>query len=373
VIIFRYLSKEILRTMLAATLVLLVLFVTNQSLQFLQRAASGQLPPTELLRLISLQIPLLLGYLLPLGLYLGILLTLGRMHLESEMTVLSACGISRAKLTGMVFLIAILVASIVMWLMAFVVPRAQGDMNRIISTAAASASVEQVIPNRFMTFGKKHDKQIVFYASSVENHQILHHVFLAQSEKNPKSAEEEWGIVTANSAEETTMPATQNHYLVFNEGYRYSGTPGEKDYRVMKFQQYGSQLMLGNVETPNKVQYYSIPKLWSLSPHDIDAAAELQWRFAMPLSALIFALLAMPLSEVRPRYGKFTQLFPAMIIYLSYGDLIFLCRSWISGAQISPALGMWWVHASVLIIAIVLTLYRFGWSRMTRLLPRGAR
>ena len=74
--------------MLAATTILLVIFITNQSLQFLQRAAMGQLPATDILHAIALQIPLLLGYLLPLGLYLGVLLTLGRMHMESEMTVL---------------------------------------------------------------------------------------------------------------------------------------------------------------------------------------------------------------------------------------------------------------------------------------------
>jgi len=372
VIIFRYLTKEILRTLLAATLVLLVLFVTNQSLQFLQRAASGQLPPTELLRLISLQIPLLLGYLLPLGLYLGVLLTLGRMHLESEMTVLSACGVSRAKLTGMVFLVAVFVAAIVMWLMAFVVPQAQGDMNEIINTAAASASVEQVIPNRFMTFGKKHNNQIVFYAGGVENHKILHDVFLAKPEKNlTKPGQEKWSIIVAKTALEKTLPGQSGHYLIFNEGYRDEGVPGEKEYRVLKFKQYGAQLMVANVEMPDKVQYYSISKLWSLSPHDINSAAELQWRLAMPISALIFALLAVPLSEVRPRYGKFTQLFPAMVIYLSYADLIFLCRAWISSGRISPELGMWWVHASALFIAFSLMLYRFGWSRIRRIVFRG--
>lgn len=373
-IIFRYLTKEILRTLLAATLVLLVLFVTNQSLQFLQRAASGQLPPTELLRLISLQVPLFLGYLLPLGLYLGVLLTLGRMYLESEMTVLAACGVSRAKLTGMVFVIGLFVAAVVMWLMAIVVPQAQGDINEIIYTSAATASVEQVIPNRFMTFGKKNKNQVVFYAGSVENHKILHDVFLAQPMKSTtKLSQEEWAVVVAKTALEKKLLGQRGHYLVFNNGYRDEGVPGEKAYRVMKFKQYGEQLIMGNIETPNKVQYYSISKLWSLSPHDINAAGELQWRLAMPISALIFALLAVPLSEVRPRYGKFTQLFPAMVFYLGYADLIFLCRTWISSGQISPALGMWWVHGCALMIVIMMMLYRFGWSRLCRLFSRGIR
>lgn len=374
-IIFRYLTKEILRTLLAATLLLLVLFVTNQSLQFLQRAASGQLPPTELLRLISLQIPLLLGYLLPLGLYLGVLLTFGRMYLESEMTVLAACGVSRAKLTGMVFIIGFFVAAIVMWLMAFVVPRAQGDMNEIINTAAASASVEQVIPNRFMTFDGENNQSIVFYASGVENHKILQGVFLAQQEKNlSHNKQEKWSVLVAKTALEKTLPGKEGgRYLIFNDGYRNESVSGNKDYRVMQFKQYGKQLKVNDISMLHKVQYYSISKLWSLSPKNIDAAAELQWRLAMPISALLFALLAVPLSEVRPRYGKFTQLFPAMLIYLSYADLIFLARSWISAGRLSPALGMWWVHGCVLCIVIMLMLYRFGGSRIRRLFSREGR
>ncbi|MCX7125767.1 MAG: LptF/LptG family permease, partial [Gammaproteobacteria bacterium] len=140
-IIFRYLTKEILATLIAATLLLLVIFVTNQSLQFLDRAALGQIPATEILRVITLQIPLLLPYVLPLGLYLGVLLTLGRLHLDSEMTVLSACGVSRLKVTGMVLVVATFVALIIAWLMASVVPRAQGEINEIIGKGEVTASV----------------------------------------------------------------------------------------------------------------------------------------------------------------------------------------------------------------------------------------
>lgn len=362
-IIFRYLTKEILATLIAATLLLLVIFVTNQSLQFLDRAALGQIPATEILRVITLQIPLLLPYVLPLGLYLGVLLTLGRLHLDSEMTVLSACGVSRLKVTGMVLVVATFVALIIAWLMASVVPRAQGEINEIIGKGEVTASVQQVIPGRFMSFGRK--SPLVFYAAKVQNHKILHGVFLAQKVKDPDNAAvEKWGVVVAKTAMEKKLPNQSGHYIIFNDGYRYSGVPGEKDYRVLQFEQYGVRLAVSDIPRPNVEQYYSISKLWSLSPENKNAAAELQWRMAMPISTLVFALLAVPLSEVRPRYGKFTQLFPAILIYISYADLIFLSRSWISDGQLSTTLGMWWVHGCALLLAIILMGYRMGWSRI---------
>jgi lipopolysaccharide export system permease protein len=367
VIIFRYFTKEILATLLAATLVLLVIFVTNQSVQFLQRAANGAVPATEILQLIGLQVPLLLGYLLPLGLYLGVLLTLGRMHIESEMTVLAACGMSRAKIMQMILVIAVGVSLVVAWLMASLVPLAQGQINNILNRAAASASVAQIIPGRFTVFGNDPDKRFVFYAQQVEKHAILHHVFMAKKMEAASAGHPaKWQVIVANKAYEQNISGQVGRYLIFDKGYRYAGVPGQKDYQKLQFDQYGVRLPTNQIAHLNAAQYYSISKL--LSPanpeEEKDFAAELQWRLAMPIAAFLFALLAVPLSEVPPRYGKFTQLFPAMLIYLTYADLIFLSRSWIQSGRISPALGMWWVHGSVLVVVFLLMLYRVGWMRI---------
>src|SRR3989338_3853892 len=251
----------------------------------------GLLPAAELLRLISLQIPLLLGYLLPLALYLGILLTFGRMYLDSEMTVLSACGGSRPQLTAMVFAVALFIASIVAWLMAVVVPKAQGDVNQILNRAAVTASVEQIIPGRFIVFGKPHH-HIIFYAvNSENNHTLLQHVFMAKSAHDSAKSPDEntWDVIVAQSAFEEALAAQKNtHYLILKNGYRYSGVPGESTYRVMQFDQYGIRLVVNEVPTPNVEQCYSMSKLWSMRLQSADAVAELQWRIAMPISTLIF-------------------------------------------------------------------------------------
>jgi len=236
-----------------------------------------------------------------------------------------------------------------------------------------TASVEQVIPGRFMVFNKKSETPIVFYANRVENHAILHGVFLAQKSKEADELHrEKWGVIVAKTALEKRIAGQDGKYLIFSDGYRYSGVPGDEDYRVLKFQRYGVRLKVDIVPTIDAVQNYSVPQLWALSPKDSAAAAELQWRIAMPISVLVFALLAVPLSEVRPRYGKFTQLLPAILIYMCYGDLIFLSRSWIRAGRVSPELGMWWVHGGALLLAIILMLYRVGWRRIYRVFSKGA-
>ena len=96
--------------------------------------------------------------------------------------------------------------------------------------------------------------------------------------------------------------------------------------------------------------------------HNIEAI--LQWRFAMPISVVLFALLALPLSEIRPRSGKFARLFPAILIYIVYADLMFLGRAWIQHGTLSPTLGLWWIHISAFLLAIFLNGQRIGWKRI---------
>lgn len=356
-ILFKYFTKEVINTLLATTIILMVLFITNQSLQFLNRAASGDIPATVLLKLIFLQVPLLLGYLLPLGLYLGVLLTLARFYLSSEMTIMHACGISRAQVTHMVLTIALAVALVVAGLTAFVVPKAQGDINQIIRQAEVSASLDKVIPGQFMSFGK--DNNIIFYAAHIQHHSLLKDVFFA---KKLAGKDDKWSIVVAKSAVEKPMFKQQGQYLIFNDGYRYVGVPGQKAVDKMHFKRYGFLMDTQSVSEKNQVQYWSLQKLWESYHQNINAAAEFQWRLALPISTLIFALLAVPLGEIKPRFGKFTQLFPAILIYIIYADLLFLTRSWIKNASISVDLGMWWVH----LIPFCIALYLMGFKKICR-------
>ena len=82
--------------------------------------------------------------------------------------------------------------------------------------------------------------------------------------------------------------------------------------------------------------------------------AELAWRIALPVSVILLSLLAFSLSEVKPRQGRYAKLFPAVLIYTVYANLIFINRSWMTRGVISPELGMWWPHALLALITALL-------------------
>ncbi len=362
-IIFRYLFREIYSYLLAITSVLLIIFITNQFERYLSGAAMGSFTMLTVMKIMALQVPLLIGYLLPLGFYLAILLALGRMYMDHEMTVLSACGVSRAKLLSVVLFFAVILAIFVAWLMLWVEPIIEEDQAKLIQHAVASATVSKIIPMQFQPLGKAG----VIYAEQVDHsNNAMHQVFFAFRQKDA-SGKLGWDVTNARKSYEVKS-ANGDGYFVFDEGHRYVGIPGELNFQAMKFQRYGwriPQIVPPLSNWPNNVPTWELMKM---AKTNLKAAGTIQWRIAMPLTVIILALIAFPLSRVNPRLGKFGKLIPAILIYTVYADFIFMGRAWIFDGEVSPTIGLWWLHGSFLILALVLNFYSVGFKRVGRLI-----
>jgi lipopolysaccharide export system permease protein len=75
--------------------------------------------------------------------------------------------------------------------------------------------------------------------------------------------------------------------------------------------------------------------------------SELQWRIALPVMCLVLALLAIPLSRLKPRQGRYDRIWIAVLIYFLYFNLISTGKAWIARGTMPAALGLWWVHVVV--------------------------
>ena len=95
--------------------------------------------------------------------------------------------------------------------------------------------------------------------------------------------------------------------------------------------------------------------LGSNDPHD---RAELAWRVAAPISVLILTLLAVPLAHIAPRQGRYGKIVVGIAAYLLYSQLIGMGQAWIAKGRISDVVGLWWVHALMLVWALLLVARR---------------
>src|SRR4030095_3129799 len=126
-ILDRYLLREVLGASFAVTLLLMLILVCSRSARVLGEAAAGELPRDAVLTLLGLTSVYYLLILAPFGLFLGVMLALGRLYRDSEMTAISACGIGPVRLLRPLLMLAGLVAALLAWLALDIAPWAAGQ------------------------------------------------------------------------------------------------------------------------------------------------------------------------------------------------------------------------------------------------------
>ncbi|MGQ3890042.1 LPS export ABC transporter permease LptF [Legionella sp. CNM-1927-20] len=349
-LIFRYLAKEVFVTLTSLTTILVLIFMSNQFVRYLNRAASGQIPLTIIMKLMMLELPNLMGLLLPLGFYVALLIAYGRLYAESEMTVLQACGYGPSRLLKHSYIMAIFVSALVMVLMLWTSPLIAIERTKLMRTTGVQTVIQTVIPGRFRAISQGRE---VFYIESMSrNHQKAKNIFLARL--SIKNNQPHWNILWANQAFAKTDKDSHEDYLILNKGNEYEGLPGQTDYRIVSFEQYQARLPHPTLESKRDVRSIQTKNLWPLNNPDKHKAAELQWRFSIPLMVLTLTLVAVPLSRVNPRSGKFAKLLPAIILYIIYANFMFVGRDWMIDGKIPVAIGIWWIHLVVLLIGLAL-------------------
>lgn len=349
-LIFRYLAKEVMITLTALTAILLLIFMSNQLVQYLNRAVAGSIPGMIIMKLMMLELPNLIGLLLPLGFYIALLVAYGRLYTDNEMIVLQACGYGPKSLFKHSFILALTVSFIALLIMVWVSPMIATERAKLMRTTGLKTLIQTLTPGQFRQTPKGNE---IFYVESMDNHHAkAKHVFLAR-QVNKKEGPQ-WDIVWAQQASVATDPTTQLDYIRLESGHVYEGFPGRADYQVAQFKEYKSRLPMPVVtKLQDDVRTASTWRLLTVSPRSLAISAELQWRFSMPIMVLVLTLVAVPLSRVNPRAGKYGKLLPAILIYILYANFMFVSRNWIMQGKIPLWIGMNWLHLSIALLGLI--------------------
>lgn len=356
-IINRYLAREVLTSLLAVTFVLMATFLSQQVVRYLTYVAAGKIPASILLTLVSFEVPYLLALLLPLGLYLGIMLAYGRLYADQEMAVMQLCGFNRQKLLRLTVRIGLVAAIIVLGLMLWVNPWISAKRQVVMSSDEATLHmIKTLVPGRFQVSA---DGTRVMYVEQLSrNHARAENIFFAQEKvaKDTPSGRT-WGLVLANQGFQTKDNASDDQFFVTTDGYRYEGTPGANDYKVIQFKKYAVRIPEVNAHV-NHPQSETLPTqiLWQ-NYSNPNHAAELQWRFSIAISVMLLALLAVPFSSLRPRQGRYLMFLPAILIYICYIDLLFIARHWVEQSKVPVTIGMWWVHGLIILLLFMMSIF----------------
>ena len=348
-ILFRYISRQVLVTMLAVTVIVLVISMGSRFSGYLNEAASGTLSKDVLFLLIAYRIPKFLELIIPVSFFLSIMLVYGRMYVDSEMVVLESCGMSPRRLIGITLSLSLIViglaAAVTLWLK----PMSESGVEALFAGQRNLTEFDTLAPGRFQTLrsGRR-----VTYAEKFTDQGNLSKVFINEyKESNSYGSKDVITVVSETG--ETEVDEQGNRFLVLRDGYRYRGSPGHKSYQVIQYEEYG-QLLDKEVSEKRRPQQTAVSMnelLVSSEPRDI---AEWQWRVSMIIIIPIVALMALPLSKVNPRQGRFGRLLPGMILCFLYVIALSSARSSLGRGNLPIETGILWIHGIFVVIVFLL-------------------
>ncbi len=339
----RYLLREIAFSVVGVTGVLLLILLSNQLAQVLGMAAQYDFPGRVVGKLIWLTTLQQLSVLVPIGLFLGIVLALGRLYHDSEITAMTACGMGPARMFKPIMFFTILVAIGLAVLSYRVVPWASKHGEDLRGEALRAAHFGALEPGRFRSFA---GGDAIFYAEKVGKDGSLKGVFAQYRGRDRLE------IAVAERAEQRGAGQAEQEFVLFN-GRRYEGMPGEPDWRIVEFREHGIPVTLPEAKAgKERIQTRTTRSL--IGGQTGKEKAELAWRTAVPVMALVLGLLAVPLSKLRPRQGRFARIGYAVLAYFLYSNIVAAVEVWIEKDAPAGRFGMWWVHLIPIALAVFL-------------------
>lgn len=341
----RSLLQELVSTAAGAFLILVGIVVAQRAGNFVRLAAKGILPNDAITTMLGFSMIKFLPMILSLTLFLAVLMTLSRWYRDSEMVIWFSSGIS---ITGWIRPILGFVSPVIVFvavLSLFVMPWATNKGEEYRTELESRDDLASISPGVFKE--SNNGERVFFIESFDELGNVVKNIFV-QSIQHQKL-----GIIVAAEGHRA-IEENGDHFVVMESGRRYQGSRGSPEFSTTQFEQYAIRVEAKEVkEEPPSTQSKSSKELLE-SKNNVNNA-ELQWRLAIPISALILSLLAIPLSAIDPRAGRSANFALALVIYIIYNNLLSIMQAWIAQGRIHAIIGLWPVHG----LFLILTIYMF--------------
>ncbi len=353
-----YIRREVVKTSMGILLILILIFTLQRFVYYINSAASGRLATSIVGELLLLQIPRIFSLLLPLSLFLGTMVALGRMYADQEITVMRACGIGQRFLTTTLLKPAVLFMLMAMLMSFWITPWAGNFQYEILEKHAAQKDITLLSTGRFQ---KGSDGNSIVYIQKQDKTGHFRNIFMARnSNKNLTASTNDSEIsVISSQTGQVIHNKKDERFFIMDQGRSFQGVPGHKNFDVSSFNQY--LLRIPNETRHHKKRDYDVLSTSQLVQlANTEAKIEIQWRISMGLSALILVLVAIPLSRVKPRQGKYAKLGVGLIIYIIYLTLMILSKNWVENGLIPSQAGLWWIHILMFIFSLYLSGYFYG-------------
>jgi len=344
-ILQKYIFREWFWTALAVSIVLIIVLLGAYLSDMLKDIAGGRIPAGLLGIQLLLHMPETLGNILPLAGFVAIMWGLGRFYRDQEMAVMRSSGFDWRKLLKPLLSLLVPMAVTLLVLGLSVAPTSARMAEEQLEKAFRSAAVWGLQAGKFHVLRQG---ELILYAEAIdEDGSTLKNIFIKQR------GDEREQVWVAQKGRYWMDSDTGDRYLVLEDGKVTDVAPGQLDLRVLNFARNDLRLPEPEFRKRKKAKINSVSSAELFGRSDAESIAEIQWRLSPAISVIILGLLAIPLAHSEPREGRGVRIVLGILVYILYGNLLYLCRSWVVDGVIPPYVGMWWVHLVFLIISFV--------------------
>ncbi len=336
---------------------LFAIMMTTQLIRLLNEAVQGSIEPAAVAALLGFAALNYLPHLLALALFIAILLTLSRGYRDSEMVVWFSSGLSLTAWIRPVMTFAAPLVATVAVLAFFLSPWALSESAAFRSKLSTRKDAGQVSPGAFQE--SSNGERVIFVEGIADDTSHVRNVFVSETRPDRQT-------VTMAATGHQEIAANGDRFIVLQDGRRYEFAPGAAEFRILEYARYAVRLETkearGIERTP---RHLPILELLSIgSPHH---RAELLARLSLPISAVVLALLSIPLSFVNPRAGRSANMLLAIMTYLIYNNLVTISQGWVANGKISFVVGVIGVHLLMLCLLPIMFYHRIAVSSFLRL------
>lgn len=352
------LLRELATSAVAIFLVLLGITITTQLVRLLGQAASGLITSTGVIALLGFTLVGYLPILLSVTLFIAVLMTLTRSYRDSEMVVWFSCGLGLTRWIRPVLTFSLPLVLTIALLSLLLSPWAVQKAEDFRRQMDSRDEVAQVTPGTFHESRRADRVYLVEEVAGKAN--LVANVFVSSTQHG------KLGVMVAQSGFQETA-ANGDRFLVLLNGRRYEGEPGSPEYKIFEFGRYAMRIETAEsaVRAPTTKTMSTLDLLREPEPRNL---GELSWRVGLPASALILCLLAIPLSFVNPRAGRSMNIVLAILIYMAYSNLLSIMQASIAQSRVDFFIGMWGVHAAMVVLLLVMFYRRLSVFSVWRLL-----
>jgi len=347
----RMIAWDILQTVSAVLVVLVVIIVSRKFIKILALAIDGTISSNTAMNIFGLKTLVVIVDFLPVAIFISILMVLGRMYRDHEMTVIASAGGGVMHMYKAIF-ICVLPLSLLTGILSFYVsPWSEAQMVLLTHHDQQEADLRGLSAGSFIEYSHG---DLVFYTQEIDSQQQMQQIFI-QNRQHGKL-----GVISAQTGKLVNLAGGK--YAVLANSERNQGIAGEANFSLETFAEYGVRIQKKSTNISYGLETTESNKLFNSD--EIADQVEFMRRAASPLGIIFLSFLAVPLAKLSPRSGVYGSLLFAFIIYFIYSNISQVNYSWLLSEILPIWLGYIWVYGLLSLLGIILIIRLYGLTWM---------